>query len=420
MNALLFPRYQAIIATWQRWLLYFKVNELDFSSFFSRKDKKKPEPLQVMEAVKPKTKQQVIAAIHDDPLEEQSFEHTLIRDDIVVTEIESSFAPGVEDAAMLYANGRTDEAINHLKMFIHRTPEEESLWLMLFDLYWVSQQQQEFEKLAMEYAVKFEKSPPVWVACGLPKFTNTGKPAPVVTSDGQLFSLKGRLDQHMADRIHLLQEAASKGAIQLDLSGITEVMPEGCILLQVALVKLQKQRSKLQIASGALIGLLQKYVADAASGATEPWLLLMQLYQLQGKQTEFEDLAIAFAVHFELSPPSWEAPSQVAQVVAVASEPEVPVMPAESNVFKMSGAITSASAAVFDEFKQFASAHPEIELDMLEVDRVEFASVGLFMDALMALIPTGKNVTISGTNMMVCVLLSVMGVDQMAKITSRK
>ncbi|MDR3390193.1 MAG: STAS domain-containing protein [Sulfuriferula sp.] len=401
---------------------FIGLHELDFSSFFSRKDKKKTEAAPaVIEAVKPKSKEQAIAAIHNSPLTEQTFEHTLVKEDIVVTEFESSFAPGIEDAAMLYANGRTDEAVNLLKMFIHRSPEEESLWLMLFDLYQVSRQQQEFEQLAMEYAIKHEKSPPVWVSGDTAKVANNnGKNNKTLVSDGQLFSLKGRLDQHMADRIQLLQEAASKGAIQLDLSGITEITADGCTLLQAALVKLQKQQSRLQIASGALVGLLQQYVANADTSAPEHWLLLLQLYQLQGKQTEFEDLAIAFAIHFELSPPSWEAPAEVVQVVSAAAEPELPADQIESDVFKMCGTITSASGAVFEQFKQFTRHHAEIEIDMSAVDRVEFASVGLFMDALMALIPSGKRVTITGANMMVYVLLIVMGVDQMAPIMPRK
>lgn len=393
---------------------------MDFSSFFSRKDKKNPEP-RIVEANKPKTKEQVISSIHEKPLTEQNFVRSLIKGDIVVTENESGFAPGIEDAAMLYANGRSEEAINLVKVFIQQSPEEESLWLMLFDLYWVSQQQQAFEQLAIEYAVKHEKSPPVWLkGDGYKVIVNAGKANRTLTADGQLFSLKGRLDQHMAERIQLLQEAASKGAIQLDLSGITEVSADGCTLLQAALVKLQKQQYQLQIASGALVGLLQKYATDTSDSAPEPWLLLMQLYQLQGKQIEFEDLAIEFAIHFELSPPSWEAPKQVARAVVHEIAPDAPVSNTENNIFKMAGAITSASAPVFDEFKKFAVHHAVIELDMCEVARVEFASVGLFMDALMALIPSGKNVTISGANMMVCVLLTVMGVDQMAQIRPRK
>ncbi len=393
---------------------------MDFSSFFSRKDKKNPVSVSGNQAVKPKAKEQAIAEIHQAPLTEQQFEPGVAQGNIVVTEIESNFAPGLEDAAMLFANGSFDEAIDLLKLFVHQFPDEDSLWLMLFDLYWVVRRQQEFEQLALDYALKREKSPPVWLggrdADEPPISTATHKKP---SSEGQLFSLKGRLDQHMADRILLLQEAARRGVLQLDLSGITEVTPEGCLLLQAALVKLQKQRSKLQIASGALVGLLQQYVARAQGNTPEEWLLLLQIYQLQGKQIEFEDMAVAFAVHFELSPPSWEAPMQVAQVVAVAAEPENGAA-AENQAFKLKGTINSASAQTLQELKAFAAAHSEVVVDLSEVDRIEFASVGLLMDALMALIPTGKKVSIIGSNMMVYVLLVVMGMDQMAQIASRR
>ena len=393
---------------------------MDFSSFFSRKDKKPPAHVSATPAVKPKSKEQVIAEIHEAPITEQQFEPGISQGNIVVTEIESNFAPGIEDAAMLYANGRIEEAINLLKLFIVQSPQEDSLWLMLFDLYWVVRRQQEFEKLAIEYAVKREKSPPVWLGERVADREET--PVRVnkkAAAEGQLFSLKGRLDPHMADRIHLLETAASGSVVQLDLSGITEVSAEGCTLLQTALAKLQKRQSRLQIASGALVGLLQQYIGRDEGNTPEQWLLLLQLYQLQGRQVEFEDMAVAFAVHFELSPPSWEAPTQIAQLVAVDQEEEK-ALDTESSCFKMRGTINSSSAAVFNELKPFAEAHKEIVIDLFEVDRVEFASVGLLMDALMALIPSGKKVAIIGSNMMVYVLLVVMGIDQMAQLAPRR
>ena len=393
---------------------------MDFSSLFSRKDRKNFVSDSELQAAKPNSREQAIAEIHQEPLTEQQFEQGVAQGNIEVTEIETQFAPGVEDAAMLYANGRIEDAINLLKMFIRQSAQEDGLWLMLFDLYQITGQQQAFEQLALEYALQQEKSPPVWVdvhaADPEPGLMEISKP---LAGDGQLFSLKGCLDKQMAASIKLLQEAANSGVVQLDLSGITEVDAEGCMLLQGALAKLQKQQSRLQIASGALIGLLQQYVARPNDNTPEQWLLLLQLYQLQGKQEEFEDLAIAFAIHFEVSPPSWDAPKQIAQIVAVAAEVEVPVAVA-SNVFKMSGTITSASARVLNEIKPFSAAHSEIVLDMFSVDRVEFASVGLLMDALLALIPNGKKVNIVGSNMMVYVLLMIMGVDQMAQIVPRK
>ncbi len=392
---------------------------MDFLGLFKRKDKQ-AETTPVMVAVKPKGKEQAIADIDAKTLTEQRFDEDLTGDSIIVTEMESQFPMGVEDAAMLYANGRAEDAINSVKMLLHSSPDEELLWFLLFDLYWVGNHQTAFEQLALDYAQQCEKSPPMWQASTEKQTSKVASAKPSAAIEGQLFSLKGSLDMHMTDRIALLQEASRKGSIQLDLSGINALTPEGAGLLQAALVKLQKQQATLQIASGAFIGLLQQYIANPENNNCEPWLLLLQLYQIQGKEAGFEDLAVEFAIRFEVSPPSWEMPKQLAIAVTEMAEAPADSKVEQLSAFKMSGTINSASGAVFDAFKQFAAQQSDIELDMYDVDRVEFASVGLFMDALMALIPTGKNVTITGTNMMVRVLLITMGIDQMATIAPRK
>ncbi|MFA5171161.1 MAG: hypothetical protein WC426_06300 [Sulfuriferula sp.] len=390
---------------------------------FKRKEKQNAERTPEMVSVKPKGKEQAIAEIHAETLTEQRFDEDLTHESIIVTEMESQFPYGVEDAAMTYASGRTDEAISSLNGLLIKSPKEELLWFMLFDLYVVSNQRKEFEQLAIDYVNECEKSPPMWNEIGGEQQVVQAE-APVMSgTEGQLFTLKGSLDMHMADRIGLLQAAASKGAIQLDLSGLTDITPEGAGLLQAAMVKLQKQQATLQIASGAFVGLLQHYIAQSENNNCEPWLLLLQLYQLQGKESEFEDLAVDFAVRFEVSPPSWESPKKIA--IAVAEAPKKPAAIANSGVvdqqaFIMTGTVTSASAAMFDAFKLYAAQQSDVVIDMHAVDRVEFASVGLFMDALMSLIPLGKSVTITGTNMMVRVLLITMGIDQMATIASRK
>lgn len=390
---------------------------------FKRKEKQNAERAPEMVSVKPKGKEQAIAEIHAATLTEQRFDEDLTHESIIVTEMESQFPYGVEDAAMTYASGRTEEAISSLNGLLAKTPKEELLWFMLFDLYAVSNQRKEFEQLALDYVNECEKSPPMWNEVSGTQQVAQAEVAVVSGTEGQLFTLKGSLDMHMADRIGLLQAAASKGAIQLDLSGLSDITPEGAGLLQAAMVKLQKQQATLQIASGAFVGLLQHYIAQAENNNCEPWLLLLQLYQLQGKESEFEDLAVDFAVRFEVSPPSWESPKKIA--IAVAEAPKNPAVVANSGrgdqqAFIMMGTVTSASAAMFDAFKLYAAQQSDVVIDMHGVDRVEFASVGLFMDALMSLIPLGKSVTIIGTNMMVRVLLITMGIDQMATIAPRK
>lgn len=391
---------------------------MDFFGIFKSKNNEVVAVPEV-KVVKPKTKEQAIADIHATTLTVERFNSEMDYGSIEVTEMISQFPDGVEDAAMLYANGRTVDAVNTTKALLQSVPSEEIYWFLLFNLYEANQQKQDFEQLALEYVQQFEKSPPGWRACVEVYLVKRVDAQQTQDTQGQLFSLKGCLDRQMTERIGLLQEAASKGAIQLDLSGIADVTPEGAQLLQMALAKLQKQQANLQIASGAFVSLLQHYTQQPDSASTEPWLLLLQLYQLQGKQTEFEDLAVEFAVHFELSPPSWEAPKQAVVVIAAALVADKSLE--KRAAFRMSGTINSASAAVFEAFKQYALKQgDEVKLDMHDVDRIEFASVSLFMDSFMALIPLGKQVVIIDANMMVRVLLTTMGVDQMATIVPRK
>ncbi|BBP02587.1 hypothetical protein TPL01_00190 [Sulfuriferula plumbiphila] len=384
---------------------------MDFSFF--RKDKNKSAP------AKKSGKAAAIEAINQAPLTEEQFGSAPAHGGIDVVETGAKLAPGIEEAAMLYASDRANEAIALLKTYLAGADAGDAQWRMLFDLYRVTRQRDAFEQLALDYAVQCETSPPVWVDGAAAKQPGKGIAADATKSSGQLFSLKGSLDETSADRIALLQSAAAQGAIQLDLSGINAITASGSQLLKDALAHLQKKRALLQIASGALISLLQHHTEEASQHEPAYWLLLLQLYQVQGKQAEFEDLAVEYAVRFEVSPPSWETPGKLAQSIA-------PVAPAEaaedasSNGFAMHGVINGGSAALFDEFRAFAATRSEVELDLADVQRVEFASVNLFMDALTSLLQAGKRVRIVGGNEMVNVVLIVMGVDQMAEVVRRK
>ncbi len=384
---------------------------MDFSFF--RKNKNKP-------ATAKKTgKAEAIEAINQAPLTEEHFNSAPLQGGIDVVETGAKLAPGIEEAAMLYASDRADEAIALLKTYLAGADAGDAQWRMLFDLYRMTRQREAFDQLALDYAVKCETSPPVWVDVATTKPPGKNISAEATKSSGQLFSLKGSLDETSADRITLLQSAAGQGAIQLDLSGINSITPAGSQLLKDALAQLQKKRAQLQIASGALISLLQQHTGDVAQHEPAHWLLLLQLYQVQGKQDEFEDLAVDYAVRFEVSPPSWETPAEVAQSIAPVALAEA-AESASANAFAMHGVINGGSTALFDEFRAFTAARKEVELDLADVQRVEFASVNLFMEALMHLLQAGKRVRIVGGNEMVNVVLIVMGVDEMAEVVRRK
>ena len=74
--------------------------------------------------------------------------------------------PVIYEAAILYAAAHYDAARETLKEHMKTEDGKSSIrtWLMLFDLYQLTHNRQEFDSLSMLFTVKFERSPPIWTA----------------------------------------------------------------------------------------------------------------------------------------------------------------------------------------------------------------------------------------------------------------
>jgi anti-anti-sigma regulatory factor len=395
---------------------------VDFGTFFSRK-KTKQTPDEHSSSAPPKNAMELaIAQIEQEPLTEQEFGSNVTNNQIEVTEIKSKLLPGTEDVAMLYANNKVDAAAALLQTLLQQNPEEDFLWMMLFELYVATQQVDAFEQLSMDYVLKREKSPPTMFADRLQ--TTRAKPdTKKQPDDAQLFSLNGVLDHNMDERIQLMVKSAASGQIQLDLSGINSVTPDGCNMLRQALIQFQKHHVLVKLASGAFVAQLKALIANKQASEPEYWLLLLQLYQINGKTAAFEDLAIEYAMLFEVSPPSWEAPKKVAQDITTTQQAESGSFVdrrANTNVFAFQGVMDAQAVTQLDAFKTFASPLTEVVLNLANVPRIDFSCVGILMDTLIQLLSKGKKVTIILSNILVYVFLINTGIDQIATVIKDK
>ncbi len=394
---------------------------MDFGTFFSRK-KAKQTPTEESGSTHPKNAMELaIAQIEQEPLSEQGFGLNATETQIEVTEIESKLPPGTEDVAMLYANNKVEAAALLLQTMLQQNPEEDMLWMMLFELYVTTQQVDAFEQLSMDYVLKREKSPPTQLMDRLQ--TMRSNPNTKKQTDGaQLFSLRGVLDRSMDERIQLMVKAAATGQIQLDLSGLSSVTPEGCNTLREALIQFQKQHVLVKLASGAFVAHLKTLVTSEQNSQPEYWLLLLQLYQINGKINAFEDLAIEYAMHFEMSPPSWEAPKKIAQDVSTqqAESGNFVDRRVSTNVFAFQGIMDAQAIAQLDTFKTFATPLTEVVLNLANVPRIDFSCVGMLMDTLIQLLSKGKKVTIILSNILVYVFLVNTGIDKIATVIKDK
>ena len=335
---------------------------------------------------------------------------------IEVTESGGGASSAIEEAAIYYANDRVDEAIATLEHSIHDHPKLREIqpWLMLFELYQNKGMKQKFEDSAIDFVVKFERSSPTWVEVDKVKTPN---PSAKSNATGNYFAFTGTISAESEKQFKQLQDVAAKsGSVRLDLSKAQAIDDVGSHLLLEALRGFKKAGVKVQYSGVAtLAGLLTQAIQTSSAGM-EQWMLSLELYQLQDKQAEFEDLAIEYAVAFEVSPPSWEAlPAKIRAVEVNEPAPEETA----SAGFELKGIIDGASEAKLKELVKYGASVPEVHIDMTNVTRVDFVSVGMFLNILIELTQGGKKVQINCPNEMICALFNVMGINQFASIVKK-
>ncbi|MES2741116.1 MAG: STAS domain-containing protein [Pseudomonadota bacterium] len=315
-------------------------------------------------------------------------------------------APIVEEIAIMYANEQAEVAEHMLVDSLAAAGEDRTVWWMLFDLYQVSGQQEKFDNLSIDYASKFETSPPAW-ASG-PATADAGKPYSGVTPT-QAFS--GVLGEHIGPQLARVQQlAAANNALRLEFNRVTGVEPAGCALLLHSLKALQQQRKELIVVAAAELADHIRDVIEVGRREDEPcWLLLLELLQLLNREKDFEETGMDYCVTFEVSPPSFVAPSKV----ATAAKQYASV---STDRFMLPAVIKGDSGPLLDAIANYASQYDPVVLDCSRLARLDFGAAAQLLSRLQVLAQDGKKIEFRDVNHLVAALLRLLAFSDIAKI----
>jgi anti-anti-sigma regulatory factor len=328
----------------------------------------------------------------------------------------------VEEAAILYASDHADQAAGLLVDFIKSHPGKElQPWMMLFEIYQIMGLKKQFDELTMEFVVKFERSAPIWSDDKVPGAKKEKGPTGAA-AEGYV-SLTGVLSGDKDSLFQNLVQTAQKGAgLRVDFSRLQGVDASGSRRLVETLQGLKKDGKKITpLSVPHLTDILKGMLGQGGEDEQAHWELLLNLYQCQGLQQEFEDLAVEYAVTFEVSPPSWEVMPQCKQVsvVAVEATPEAKAEP-DPDAFFLTGVISTDSEHQLMALERYAEPRSEVYLDMTDVVRIDFGSIGNVVGVLATLNAKGKKLMIRNANEMIRALFKIMGVEDFATIMRRK
>lgn len=340
-------------------------------------------------------------------------------------EYHSSGLPAAQEAAVLYSANHADSAIALLKAEIKDAlgRNNKQAWLMLFDLYQIAQNRAEFEALSMLFTVRFEQSPPAWMDNA--DVANDPRRGGQSRERKDFFAMKPAADGSIAPDIDKFTEfAAVHGSVRLDVGKLTAITAPEATAMTAALQKLRRQNLPMWFNSlDVLEKLLRAGFNMLATEDQKPyWLLLFELFVLQGKAQEFEELGLEYAVAFEMSPPNWEV--YMNAISAAAKPSAAPAAPAPAAApeagFALKGVLTTSSANQLAEMNGYAASRGEVVVDLGRVMRIDFAFTGAFFDAIKAIQLAGKRVILTSLNELNAALLEALGVNRYAILVRRK
>lgn len=334
------------------------------------------------------------------------------RESIELQEGSNSLHPLAEEAAMLFANAREADALSLLQAGIKLDlgGAAESVWTLLFDLYLLTDKRDAFEALALEYVGRFEKSPPSWTPLAAP--SPTGGPAgPAVVA------LTGKLGAATQSQLEQARRMTARSPrIQIDLARLMDADEAGCALLLALLQELARAGKDCKLPGAAhLSSLLETKIDAGRREGRDIWLLLLQLYQQQGRSAPFEELALQYAITFEESPPSWEDAPRAAKAA-----PREEVVSDTGSGYVLQGEITGGGTEALAGLPGYGAPLQEVLIDASALRRMDFVSAGMLLNTLSSLAAKGKSLRIRGLNGPVHTLLCILGINQLAALERRK
>lgn len=208
------------------------------------------------------------------------------------------------EAALLFAQGRFGQAAFLLEQTILDTPAQRDAWELLFTLHRTQFEPERFDALGERFRAQFADAPPQWldpfVLEALPEEMRPGSDAYVELARELADAAPARFDA-------LHARCARHAVVHLDASRINAIDPASAGRLSALLRRLADAGTGLFITGAARLASILRSELVADSSQETYWTLLLDLYQLQEREQEFETAAMEFALHAGVKQPQWRA-----------------------------------------------------------------------------------------------------------------
>ena len=360
----------------------------------------------------------------------------------------------LEEASIRYANGDDAGAeaglLDMLAEDSVRAGQSEA-WMVLFDLYRATGQQDSFETAAIQFVQRFDRSAPQWFS--LPDaFKQMVTPATNATGTGP------SADWICPSTVGTQTVAALKVALakapmpwRLDWSNLKAIEPTAVEAVCNVFAAWSSQPVQLRfMGDSQLQQVLQKNTPSGDRDTPQDWWQLrMEALRVTHRPDEFELAALDFCVTYEVSPPAWGnarcdykpidphgmsmathtiigdvfRDSLPSSLTAQDGDSMLSALNSQMGSLmsvELSGQIEGDAAAMLEVLQAKLLGADNMVISCARLIRVDFSAAGTLLNWVSARQDEGRTVHFCDVNRLVAAFFNVIGITEHAKVTSRK
>jgi len=367
--------------------------------------------------------------------------------------------PELDEAVIAFANadfGQCEHALQQITGPGGARAQHAETWLVLFDLYRATGQQQRFESLAMDYAQQFGWSAPQWYS--LPKMvadavaedkprTASQQAAAAAAASSRIMGEVGWVCPEVLD-IDAVARLRSQ-TLQMPLPWIFDwgalrlVDAEAAMQLSMLFRLWAGQALEMRwIAGDQLFNVLAEAAPTGVRDADPAfWLTRLDALRLANRADQFDETAIDYCVTYEVSPPSWEPArcqvrisssglstrtppmsmiSEVSTSFLESSMADESVGQVEQSQVELSGQLVGDIGATLSQLNEELGASPIVAVSCARLIRVDFIAAGDLLNWVLSKRTENRAVQFVDAHRLVALFFGAMGINEHAKVQVRK
>ena len=381
-----------------------------------------------------------VAPIHLDMPQAEDFGNAF-----TVASTEVTHDPDLDEAVIAFANAdfeQCEQALGSLTSLGGNRAQHAETWLVLFDLYRATGQQQKFESLAMDYAQQFGWSAPQWFS--MPKLVAEAASEERPTSarvEGQVgWVCPNYLD---ADSVAKLASLALQMPLPwvFDWGALETIDAEASGRLSELFRSWISQDLDMRWLSGERLFTVLQEAAPTGVRDADPayWQLRLDALRMTNRPDQFDEAAIDYCVTYEVSPPSWEAARCVVRVTGSNLGTTQPLLTVVSDVstsfqesqltdapqmvevatVELSGQLVGDIGLTLKKMDGELSNAKIVNVSCARLIRVDFIAAGDLLNWVLARRSENRTVRFIDAHRMVALFFGAMGINEHANVKVR-